>query len=84
MNALTRRGLQLDERRTSLAAFYRGVAFAWLVMAATDRRMAALFGRSVDPQCLATRRQVLAAARTNLARARERDAWARTHGHQLP
>jgi hypothetical protein len=84
MNALTRRGLQLQERRTSLAAFHRGMAFSWLAMAGMDRRIAALVGRTADPKSLETRCHALASTRTNLARVRERDAWARAHGHRLP
>lgn len=84
MNALTRRGLRLEERRTTLAAFYRGQAFAWLALAGMDRRIAALVGCAADPGSLETRRTALASARANLARVRERDAWARVHGHRLP
>jgi hypothetical protein len=84
MDAFTRRGPQLDRRRTSLAAFYRGIAFSWLAMAGMDRRIAALVGPTADPKSRETRCHALASARANLARVRERDAWAPAHGHRLP
>ncbi len=84
MNLFSQR--RADPRRIgpNRAAFYRGMAFSWLALAATERRIAATLGRSPASEALARRREALAVARANLVRVRDRDALARAYGLRLP
>ncbi len=84
MNLVSQHRLDPDRVEPNRAAFYRGMAFAWLALAAAERRIAASLGRSPDPKAQAGRRNALAVARANLARVRDRDALARAYGLRLP
>ena len=77
-------GLDAQQLRRSYAADWRESGFTWLRLAATDRRMARMAGRSADVKHRALRQSAIERAREAIAASRQRNEWAATCGFRLP
>ena len=84
MTRFKAKGLDVLQLRRSYAADWRESGFTWLRLAATDRRMARLAGRSAGPESGGLRRSAIERAREAIAASRQRNEWARTCGRRLP
>jgi hypothetical protein len=84
MTRFKAKGLDVLQLRRSYAADWRESGFTWLRLAATDRRMARLAGRSAGPESGRLRQSAIERARECLAASRQRNEWAAACGFRLP
>ena len=84
MTRFKTKGLDALQLRQSYGAEWRESGFTWLRLAATDRRMARLAGRSAGPESGRLRRSAIARAHKCLATSRQRNEWAVACGFRLP